>query len=660
MKVTLVDNLVFPVGGRLTDFDVHPNLGLASLASVMQLAGHDVRIVDPKREVRDQRLGLTGDLYADAADALIADRPDAIGFTTLGCSFIFTARVAARIKEVAPELPILLGGPHATVLDRLIMESFDTFDVIVRHEAEETINPVLDALATRSFADLPGVTYRTGRTALSVRANPGAPKIKDLDSLPFPAYEMYPIDRLALPYLRIEAGRGCPWACTFCSTATFFQRSYRLKSAGRLVADLDALHERYGYTDFKLEHDLFTVNKRKVAEFCHAVADRDYTWMASARLDCVDDALLELMADAGCRELYFGVETGSVRLQKTLQKRLDLDLLDPVVRKAGQVGIAAVTSFITGFPDETESDRDDTLDVIGSLATGYDPPPAVQLHLLLPEPGTGEFEMHSNELLSDGYVAEFNAALHGDDLELVTAHREIFATYHYYPGRIAREEQIAAVEIVRALLSLGVLVLRQLLGTAETGLAELIGDIRRRRPADRFTVDDLAAYAAQRWGHQHHVTSLIRLRVELSSAPSEPAPIADRGPVDDGAVDDGPALVLSPDAVLFESLHDCGAILTQLANRPTDPLSAELSHGRRDYLAIRSDAGVRLFELDPATHLVASAFAAPATVEQVSRYVTEVLDRPVVIDSIVEGLVSTQALVPPSTARGPVPVEARR
>ncbi len=646
MKVTLVDNLVFPVGGRLTDFDVHPNLGLASLASVMALGGHETRIVDPKREVRDQRLGLGGDLYADAAEALLADRPDAIGFTTLGCSFIFTARVAARIKRVEPDLPILLGGPHATVLDRLIMESFDTFDVIVRHEAEETINPVLEALGSRSFADLPGITYRTGRTALSVRSNPGAPKIKDLDSLPFPAYEKYPIDDLALPYLRIEAGRGCPWACTFCSTATFFQRSYRLKSAERLVADLDALHDRYGYTDFKLEHDLFTVNKRKVAEFCRAVADRDYTWMASARLDCVDDALLELMAEAGCRELYFGVETGSARLQKTLQKRLDLGLLDPVVRKAAAVGIAAVTSFITGFPAETERDRDATLDVIGTLATEYDPPPAAQLHLLLPEPGTGLFESHSHELLSDGHVAEFNAALQCADLELVTGHPAIFATYHHYPGVIARDEQIAVVEIVRALLSLGVLVLRRLMAVADAGFAELVRDIRRSRPVDEFTAHDLVAYSTARWGREHHITSLVRLRVELSSMRSQTEPMHEL----EGETADEPAsLVLSPHAVLFDSLHDCGAILEHLANQPTDELTGDLTHARRDYLAVRSDRGVKMFELDPVTHLVASAFAAPATADQVASYLSGVFERPVVIDTIIDGLVSTHALVPPST-----------
>src|SRR5260370_27808025 len=111
--------------------------------------------------------------------------------------------------------------------------------------------------------------------------------------------------------MRVEAGRGCPLSCTFCSTATFFQRSYRLKSPSRLVHEMDLLHARYGTTEFKLDHDLFTVDRRKVRAFCEAVQDRNYRCRASARPDCSAEDLLEAMALSGCIGLYFGIETGS-------------------------------------------------------------------------------------------------------------------------------------------------------------------------------------------------------------------------------------------------------------------------------------------------------------------------------------------------------------
>lgn len=650
MRLTLVDNLVFPVGRQHTDFDVHPNIGLASLAAVVRLAGHDVRIVDPKREVRDGRLRLGPDLYEEAAEALLAEGPDAVGFTTLGCSFIFTVRVAEALKRRAPDLPVLLGGPHATVLDRAVMEAFGAFDLVVRHEAEDTIGPVLDRLGDRRFGDVPGVTWRAGRTALGIRSNPGAPKIDDLDRLPFPAYDLYPVEDLDLPYLRVEAGRGCPWACTFCSTATFFQRSYRLKSPARLVADLDTLHERYGHTTFKLEHDLFTVNKRKVAAFCEAVKDREYSWMASARIDCVDGPLLELMAEAGCRELYFGVETGSPALQATLHKRLDLSLLEPVLRKAGEVGIDAVTSFITGFPEETEEDRDATLAVIGALTTGSDPPPTAQLHLLLPEPGTGEFEAHHHELAFDGYVAEFNAEPHRGDHDLIAAHPEIFATYHHYPGLLPREEQIAVVEVTRQLLSLGPLVLRELLAASGLDLAALVVDVARRA-GGRHDADMVLDEVVRRFGPAHLVTSLVRLHAGLARPPA-PRPPADA----DGH---GPALVLSPSAVPFDDLHDCGRVLAHLANRPGTPVPEALRTVRHDYLAVRGAGGVRLFEVDPLTHLVATAFATPASPAGVKERLDELTGRDVPVDGVVARLVRAGALVAAAADEAPATSAAR-
>lgn len=636
MKLTLVDNLVFPVGRRYSDFDVHPNIGLASLAAVVRSEGHDVRIVDPKREVKDGRLHVGQDLYREAAEALLLDAPDAVGFTTLGCSFIFTARVAEHLKRLEPDLPILLGGPHATVLDRIIMDAFDAFDVVVRHEAEETVNPVLAALDRRQFADIPGITYRTGRTALGIRSNPGAPKIEDLDTLPFPAYDLYPVEHLELPYLRVEAGRGCPWACTFCSTATFFQRSYRLKSPERLVNDLDALHDLYGHTSFKLEHDLFTVSKRKVAAFCHAVRDRNYSWMASARIDCVDKALLELMAASGCCQLYFGVETGSVALQRSLQKRLDLTLLEPVLRTATEVGIEAVTSFITGFPAETKADCDDTLSLIGALVCDYDPPPRPQLHLLLPEPGTGEFAEHAQELRFDGHVAEFNAEPHRDDHHLIAAHPSIFATYHHYPGLIPRAQQVAVVEVTRQLLALGPIVLRQVLHAGDLDFADLVSDVVESGDG-RTEPHAMVTAVTRRFGREHFITSLVRLRVGLDAQPTASPPNAARSK--------SGTLVLSQHAVLFDDLHDCGRLLDHLTRRPDRPLPGELRDTRHDYLAVRDVQGVRLFEIDPLTHLVASQFAAPATIMDVAQRVLELTGRQAPVADIVERLARARALV---------------
>ena len=307
MFLALVDNLILPSTHDFSLLDVHPHLGLISLATVLEKAGHCVRIYDPKREVRFGHLPYDEGLYSSFADKLLRERPDAVGFTTLGCSFIFAVNVAKWLKFREPDIPILLGGPHASILDRQVLEAYSAFDIVVRHEAEEVLPLVIDFISSRDFDDIPGVTWRAS-TRSGIKATPGKPRIADLNSLPIPRYDFYPIKELNLKLMRIEAGRGCPFECTFCSTASFFQRDYRLKQASRLVEEMDILQAEYGVTEFKLDHDLFTVNRRKVEAFCDAVRNRNYKWRVSARTDCVDDALLEKMALAGCIGLYFGIE----------------------------------------------------------------------------------------------------------------------------------------------------------------------------------------------------------------------------------------------------------------------------------------------------------------------------------------------------------------
>ncbi len=325
MRVVFVDNLLFEDAEGVRRYVLQPHLGLISLIAVLESAGHEGILFDPKVEVALGRLKFEEGIYEEIARRVLLLEPDAVGFTSLGCNFICTARAAGYIKLLGGDIPVLLGGPHATVLDQVILRNFPQFDVIVRNEAEFTILALLESLRGRKFANVPGVSFRVAGT---VWQNAGQPSIADLDTLPIPAYHQYPVRELGLTTLRVDAGRGCPFQCTFCSTASFFGRKYRLKSSARLVHELDDLNRQYGITDFALTHDLFTVSKKKVLEFCDAVDGRGYTWKCSARMDCVDDELLERMSSAGCSSIYYGIESGSERMQKISKKHLDLGLFD--------------------------------------------------------------------------------------------------------------------------------------------------------------------------------------------------------------------------------------------------------------------------------------------------------------------------------------------
>ena len=629
MRLLLVDNLVLPEESDLELLDVHPHLGLLSLAAVARQNGHEVTIYDPKWRIRSGQLPYDHRLYQRMAADLLRSAPDAVGFTTLGASFLVALNVAGILDRVAPDLPILLGGPHATMLARDILERFPQFDVIVRHEAEETLPAVLHHLEQRAFEGIPGITWRT---AHGVRATEGAPRIDDLDSLPVLSYDLYPMDELALDLYRIEAGRGCPFQCTFCSTASFFQRRYRLKSAGRIVAELDRLHELYGASEFKLDHDLFTVDRRKVVEVCEALAGRGYRWRVSARVDCVDEELLEHMAAAGCVGLYFGIETGSERMQRIAKKRLDLELVEPMLDVAERVSIAVTASFITGYPEETRDDLDATLDMLGRCFARPATVCLPQLHILTPEPGTPLYDQYGSSMQYDGYATHFNAWLLSDDDETgVCAHPDIFSSYHFYPAVLPRRTYTFAVDAVDLLRQLGNTVLEYLLRFHDGRLGKLVAQLHAWADAED-RADDLdpaliSDFVAAQVGRDHHLTSLVRhgfcvhgrRRKILSNLPP-------RSAAPTRLVDPDRYYRLSPNAVLWRDLHDCAALLDRIRDCP-DPaarLDDTLAGERGSYIVMLAATTSTTYRIDDGIGTILQLFATPHRYQDVAAIVRQV------------------------------------
>ena len=170
-------------------------------------------------------------------------------------------------------------------------------------------------------------------------------------------------------FFPIEVGRGCPFGCTFCSTNSFWGRKYRLKSPERIVLEIKDAHQRYGTTKFKFTHDMFTLNRGKVMETCKLLKELDFPveWAGSSRLDCVDRELIDVMADAGMKGLFLGIETGSPRMQKIINKKLDLSGAVDLVRHMNEKGIMVKISFMHGFPEETEEDLSQTIGLFGKL-----------------------------------------------------------------------------------------------------------------------------------------------------------------------------------------------------------------------------------------------------------------------------------------------------
>jgi radical SAM superfamily enzyme YgiQ (UPF0313 family) len=407
-------------------------LGILSLAAILEEKQFPVRLVDLNRLFLDwlskDGSAPEGPFFPSAVDELVGVHADVYGFGSISSTYPLTVRLAREVRRAHPRALILFGGPQASSVDVDTLEAFPFVDAVVRGEAEES----LPQLLAGGLEGVPGVTFRSaGRVVRS----PDPQSLPDPDRLPMPAYHLWPEIEKS-PFIPLEAGRGCPFACTFCSTSRFFRRRYRLKSPGRMIEQMKHLQGVYGVTTFRLVHDTFTAVRAQAVEFCEALLEcgAGYKWSCSSRTDCVDEELLDLMARAGCQGIFFGVETASPRMQHVIAKDLDLDHTAAVLRRADTLKIRTTVSLIAGFPDETPDDLRGSVEfILDSMRLDRVEP---QFHLLAPLAGTAIQREFQNRLQWDGIFSDI--AFQGwrqdpEDCTLIRQYPRIFANFYAVP-----------------------------------------------------------------------------------------------------------------------------------------------------------------------------------------------------------------------------------
>ena len=566
MKIVFVQNFLLNRSGLPCDDILYPHLGLISLIAEIEQSRHVPLLYDPMLQLQRGHLALDSSIYDDVAEQLLQTEPAAVGLTALGCNFIAVVKIARRLKQRRPETLILLGGPHPTVLESSIMNEFSDFDVLVRGEAEETIVPLLDALDSgRELSAIPGISYRDGSRVCRSTVDAG---VMDVNRLSMAAFHFYPIQELKMRSMRVEAGRGCPFHCTFCSTATFFGRKYRVKAAEKLVSELKSLNNTYNITEFELQHDLFTVNRRKVLEFCEEVRQCSFSWTCSARIDCVDSELLREMARAGCRGIFFGVETGSSNLQELVKKRLDISLLGPTLTNAKEVGINVTTSFITGFPDETLSDLEATLDCLDRCHRISPTTTCLQLHLLTPEPGTALYEENKGRLLYDGHISDFNfPILAADESAMLRGNPDIFMNHHFYETKLPRKTFVSVTSIFPYLCALGGPLLRVVMEYLETTFSDLVFRILSRCETHNITYQKVFRQLSSLISEKRDGQELVGQLVEFAFAHVRALQPETKPNFQNGTNGTERIMYLADEATLFRRTFDIPSALDQINDR---------------------------------------------------------------------------------------------
>ena len=258
--VTLV-NPPYPKGAHQ-----HPPftpLGLGYLAAVLEKNQYEVDVIDC------QALKLSYDQFRNELDKR---QPDIIGMTSTTLTYKSALRIAKIAKEVHPNCLTVLGGVHVTFWDDKALQECPYLDVVVRKEGEKTILELAESFRDgRAFHDILGITCRKGE---EIVRNPDRPYIENLDSLPFPAHHLWPIDRLrkyGKVVFPLMTSRGCVFWCEFCSAVRMFGRNFRMRSPKNVVDELEHLHNNFGTDSFTFYDDAFTVDQSRVEEICRGL-----------------------------------------------------------------------------------------------------------------------------------------------------------------------------------------------------------------------------------------------------------------------------------------------------------------------------------------------------------------------------------------------------
>jgi radical SAM superfamily enzyme YgiQ (UPF0313 family) len=424
-------------------------LGLLSIATVLHKDGFEVEILDINSVSSDPT-------YRDVPDAIIEHDPDIVGFSAW-CNFYFDLiKFAEIVKEQRPHVKILFGGVHASNVDRETIEDFPQVDLVVRGECDHNISRIISSLDNpEALGKLPGLTFRN---AGQMVRTPDAHPVADLDQLPLPDYSLFPSLKL-LDHIPIDAGRGCPFRCAYCVSNKMAEGRFRQRSVESVITIVKTLVADFGAKSLRFEHDLLTLNRKWILEFCDALIREKLVkpWSCFSRIDTVDDEILSKMAEAGCNQIYYGVESGSPRMQRILNKKLKLDKAPEVVRKSCELGIRPTFGFIAGFPQERMEDLAQTMRLMLDLYFACERDVIeLYLRLLVPFPGSPLYEQYGHSLAIDRHLSDFSIyPSTAVDMEFIKKYPQVFSPLYYYiPEHVDREVFVRVTHLMLNLLDL--------------------------------------------------------------------------------------------------------------------------------------------------------------------------------------------------------------
>jgi anaerobic magnesium-protoporphyrin IX monomethyl ester cyclase len=384
-----------------------PPLGVLYLAAVLEKEGVDVSVLDQAAE------GLS---VKDTLSWIKSQNPDVLGFSTFATSGRAAALISQEVKKDNPNVTVVFGNYYATFNPKRILLKYPSVDIIVRGEAERTVVQLVNCLRGRGrLKDVLGISFRIEG---EVASTADAPLIKDLDTLPFPDRSLVSDDYHSMmvganvaprKFTSVVSSRGCVYRCRFCSCTQFAHNRWRPRSVKNTMEELCFLASE-GYKQFIFVDDSFTANPKNVTKLCREMRKEklDMEWICEGRVDNGSYEMFWETAKAGCRILYFGMESANQRILNYYNKRITPDQSRTAAKTARKAGSDVIVgSFIVGAPDETRVEIQNTIEFANTI-----PIDIPQFNILGTYPGTDIWdEFESKGFLKNGEYWETGIAI---------------------------------------------------------------------------------------------------------------------------------------------------------------------------------------------------------------------------------------------------------
>jgi anaerobic magnesium-protoporphyrin IX monomethyl ester cyclase len=349
----------------------YPAIGIGYIIALLKQARVTCKVLD-------MNIGYSSD---DVLAFVKSNKPDFVGIMIFSAGYQMAYSLIDYLRPHY-EGKVVVGGPHVSVVTKQILEE-TTADFAIVGEGEHAL---LELVQNSELKAIKGLIWRQESKII---VNETRPYLEDIDSLPFPAFEDFELEKYFCYVDRrvpIITSRGCPYQCNYCCTRLSMGKKWRARSPENVVDEIQYWYEK-GWSIFDINDDVFTLDKDRAEKICNLILERKLNIILNLyvgiRVDNIDEHLLRVLKKSGCRFISYGCEAGNNRILKDIKKGIKVEDVINAVEITREVGINCKVNFIVGHPSERYEDFMDSIKLAQDLRCSF-----IGFNNLIPYPGT--------------------------------------------------------------------------------------------------------------------------------------------------------------------------------------------------------------------------------------------------------------------------------